>query len=124
MLSMAFYPPGTCLVQPHRHTGGMDVQGQQRVYFIAEGECTVKRRTSHLAAHQENERSQPAYDADTLSVLGPQDIFGLDSSTLSSSSNVYSTSGAPAASQHLLSGSNKTTNNGWIIETLSQVIPR
>lgn len=57
----------------------------QRVYFVAEGECSVKRfgAASHgpgpsAALQLDADRNPPAYDSDTVSVLGPLDVFGLE----------------------------------------------
>mmetsp|Transcript_13404 Transcript_13404/g.28665 ORF Transcript_13404/g.28665 Transcript_13404/m.28665 type:complete len:984 (+) Transcript_13404:137-3088(+) len=79
LLHLAFYTPGTCMY-PRK-------KGDGRVFFLAEGECSVRRAGAradsapHTRLHDEGQdKSAPAYDADTVSVLGALDVFGLHSS--------------------------------------------
>ncbi len=76
LLKLGSYPPGTQLYPPRN-------KAAPTVYLISEGECCVRRRGRGAGgprpeAPQDGEWVPPAYDADTASILGPLDVFGLD----------------------------------------------
>ena len=61
-----------------------DDHEHQRVYFIAEGECVVRRPAKDASGAlgpdgqpRRRGKAKGTFDADTVSVLGPLDIFGL-----------------------------------------------
>eukprot|EP00798_Chlamydomonas_sp_ICE-L_P002138 gene2138-18187_t len=73
-LQLAFLPAKTMLCLGGKKladTGG-------KVYFLAEGECVVRRATPESRNQTDSHRKwRGIYDTDTVSTLGPLDMFGL-----------------------------------------------
>lgn len=95
------------------------------MFFIAEGECSVKRRGGGGGHSNDAERAQPAYDADTVSVLGPLDVFGLEAAPAASSSHHSGLSvhqGHHAHGHHGgHHGHRQRGAEAWVVESLTQV---
>ena len=115
LLSLSFFTPGSVLYP--------DPSGEDRMYLIAEGECSVRRRKGK--GHREQERNRPTayYDEDTCSVLGSLEIFGLDPS------GGYSTLPPPKdgpysnrpSTAHGTSSSQPQPQPAYVVEASSQV---